>query len=84
MNKELSPRWVSITSSVLLGWNIGLICAFLTAICISAVFRGLEVSTSSGIEIAIVSVISIGFGILSGVFIGKKVNGKELGSGLEI
>lgn len=73
MNVPLISRYVSITSAVLAGWNVGLLAAFLVAIALAVgLGKFMKIIPGGAVFFGIVT-ISIVLGALLGVIVGRKV-----------
>ncbi len=72
MNTKDSPAWATITSASLLGWNIGLVSAFLLAIAVGVISKNFNLTISSNFSVTIVLLLSGCAGITFGIYAGRK------------
>ena len=71
--RKLCPRWVSLVSSILAGWNVGLFVAFLTAIGLGVGLRNFIQIVTGSASFFLVVATSISLGIVLGIVVSRRL-----------
>jgi len=70
---EPNSGWASLVCSILAGWNVGLLAAFLTAIGLGVGLRSFIQIVTGNTSFFLVVATSISLGILFGIVVGRKL-----------
>lgn len=71
--RELCPRWASLVSAVLAGWNVGLFVSFLTAIGLGVGLRSFFPVVTGSASFFLVITTSISLGIVVGTVLSRRL-----------
>ena len=70
---ERSPQWVALLNAILVGWNIGLLCAVIVGVAILTILANTVGNLQSSIGLVLVLACVVVVGTLAGWFSARKM-----------